>query len=136
MSQKDTENTLPVLTVQKCHFSRYRFCPLQVSRPPASPVKDRKSGLVSLQQKPQARTVWGIHGGRRRPQTAPSVGGPPPKAVRLVGGVCVRVCVGGKRSQAISLEDLPDEPCHLHLIRRHSRERRGDLHKVPSPGAL
>jgi hypothetical protein len=34
------------------------------------------------------------------------------------------------------LVDLLEKPFHLHLLRRHSRERRGDLHKVPSPGAL
>jgi hypothetical protein len=46
------------------------------------------------------------------------------------------VCVGGKRSRVIPLEDLPEEPRHLHLICRHSREQQGDPHKVLSPGTL
>jgi hypothetical protein len=51
---------------------------------------------------------------------------------------CLFVClfVGGNRSRGLPLEDLPEEPSHLHLICQHSRERRGGLHKVLSPGAL
>jgi hypothetical protein len=37
--------------------------------------------------------------------------------------------LGGKRSRVIPIEDLPEEPRHLHLIRRHSRERRGTCTK-------
>jgi hypothetical protein len=43
--------------------------------------------------------------------------------------------LSGDRSRG-PFKDLPEEPSHLHLIRRLSRERRRDLHKVPSPGAL
>jgi hypothetical protein len=53
------------------------------------------------------------------------------RLVSWLVGWLVCVCVGGKRSRSIPLKDLPEEPCHLHLIRW-----RGDLHKVPSPGAL
>jgi hypothetical protein len=48
----------------------------------------------------------------------------------------VVVVVGGDWSRGLPFEDLPEEPSHLHLIRRHRQERQGYLHKVPSPGAL
>jgi hypothetical protein len=51
--------------------------------------------------------------------------------------VCLFICLlSSKRSWVIPLEDLPEELRHLHLIRQHSREQRGHLHKVSSPGAL
>jgi hypothetical protein len=43
--------------------------------------------------------------------------------------LCVCVCVGGKQSWGLQLEDLPEEPCHHHLIRRQSQERQGTCTK-------
>jgi hypothetical protein len=68
--------------------------------------------------------------GRRRSSSVVVV------VVIIVVVVFVCLFVGGKRSRGLPLEDLPEEPCYLHLICRHDQVRQGDLHRVPSPGAL
>jgi hypothetical protein len=40
------------------------------------------------------------------------------------------------RLREIPVEDVPEVPRRMRLVRRHDRERHEDLHKVPSPRAL
>jgi hypothetical protein len=50
--------------------------------------------------------------------------------------VVVMLLLGRQQTQEVPIEDLPEERHRIRLVRRHDRERQGDLHKVPSPQAL